>query len=230
MRLANSVAYSRGAAATDLVQSILKLGISELRQMAGAMAIMAAFPTEEEFSTSLRTASVLAGTIARDIAQETRAANVGTAYVAGLLSEVGAMACTAIDGKSYVALRAECGNDWSRRVERERERYGFASPEIGSVLLTRNNLPRELSEAIVASLDTPAASLAPLARITVFARHAAPILIDTAATDEGDALAARLAALAAQVGLDAVDPAELATLCLHAASATVSALASPARR
>src|SRR5262249_5630566 len=50
MRLANSAAYSRGVAANDLVQAILKLGIGELRQMAGAMAILAAFPTQEEFA------------------------------------------------------------------------------------------------------------------------------------------------------------------------------------
>ncbi|MET0594290.1 MAG: HDOD domain-containing protein, partial [Polyangiaceae bacterium] len=127
MRLANSAAYSRGVAASDLVQAILKLGIGELRQMAGAMAILAAFPTEEEFATNLRTASVLAGAIARDLTPKTRAGSVGTAYVCGLLSEVGAMACTAIDGKKYVALRTACADDWSLRAEGERARYGFTS-------------------------------------------------------------------------------------------------------
>jgi HD-like signal output (HDOD) protein len=230
MRLANSAAYSRGVAATDLVQAILKLGIAELRQMAGAMAILAAFPTEEEFSTNLRTASVLSGAVARDLAQKTRSANVGTAYLCGLLAEVGAMACTAIDGKSYVMLRDTCGGDWALRAGCERERYGFTSPEIGSALLSRNNLPRELSEAIVASLDTPPSSFTPLARITVFARHAAPILIDAATSADPDALGERLAALAARVGLSAIDPKELAELCLRAASATVSALASQGHR
>jgi HD-like signal output (HDOD) protein len=230
MRLANSAAYSRGVAATDLVQAILKLGIAELRQMAGAMAILAAFPTEEEFSTNLRTASVLSGAVARDLAQKTRTANVGTAYVCGLLAEVGAMACTAIDGKSYVALRAECGNDWPTRAARERERYGFTSPEIGSALLLRNHLPREMPDAIAASLDTPSPSLPPLARITVFARHAAPIVIDAATSAEESALAERLAELAAQVGLAAIEPQDLAELCLRAASATVAALASQAPR
>lgn len=230
MRLANSAAYSRGVAATDLVQAILKLGIAELRQMAGAMAILAAFPTEEEFSTTLRTASVLSGAVARDLAQKTRSANVGTAYVCGLLAEVGAMACTAIDGKSYVALRDACGNDWAARAARERARYGFTSAEIGSALLSRNNLPREMAEAIVGSLDSPASSLTPLARVTVFARHAAPILIDAATGTDQGALGERLAELAAHVGFSALDAKELAELCLHAASATVSALANQARR
>jgi HD-like signal output (HDOD) protein len=230
MRLANSAAYSRGVAATDLVQAILKLGIDELRQMAGAMAILAAFPTEEAFTTSLRTASVLAGAIARDLAQKTRAANVGTAYVCGLLSEVGAMACAAIDGKNYIALRAACGDDGSLLAEGERARYGFTSAEIGSALLARNNLPRELSESVLGSLDASSTSLAPLARVTVFARHAAPLVIDAATNAQPASLSESLATLAKRVGLDSIEPEELSAICLHAAKSTVSALSGAAPR
>jgi HD-like signal output (HDOD) protein len=230
MRLANSAAYSRSVAATDLVQAIMKLGLGELRQMAGAMAILAAFPTEEEFSTTLRTASVLSGTIARDIAQKTGHANVGTAYLCGLLAEVGAMACAAIDGAKYVELRRRTGGDWTDRAASERERYGYASPSIGSALLARNNLPREIIDAVAASLDVPASMSGPLARLTVFARHAAPTLIETAAKAEQPALDVPLAMLAKSTGLDTIAALEMSALCLHAASATVSALSGSARR
>jgi HD-like signal output (HDOD) protein len=227
MRLANSAAYSRGTAATDLVQAILKLGISELRQMAGAMAILAAFPTETEFATDLRTASVLAGAMARDLAQRLKSANVGTAYVCGLLSECGAMACTAIDA-TYVKLRAET-HDWFARAERERERYGFVSTEIGSALLRRNDLPREIADAVAATLGAVPSSFTPLARITVFSRHAAPTLIETAQKSESDALPERLAMLATEVGMESIAPEELSAIGLKAATATVSALANAHR-
>jgi HD-like signal output (HDOD) protein len=230
MRLANSAVYSRGVAATDLVQAILKLGLGELRQMAGAMAILAAFPTETEFSTSMRTVSVLSGAVARDLAQKTGLASAGTAYVCGLLAEVGAMACAAIDGPFYVALHAQSANDWAHRARRERERYGYLSSEIGSALLSRNHLPDAMVQAVLGSVDTPASSLTPLARITVFARHAAPILIDTAAKAEPVLLGERLVSLAQQVGLPTIEPADLAALCLQATTAAVSALSGPSRR
>ncbi|HMJ56123.1 MAG TPA: HDOD domain-containing protein [Polyangiaceae bacterium] len=230
MRLANSTAYARGLPVTDLVQAVLRLGLGELRQMAGAMAILAAFPTVGEFSNDLRAASVLSGAIVRDLADKSGFASIGTAYVCGLLCEVGAMACTAIDGASYLELRAESGGDWTIRASRERERYGHSSPEIGSELLNRNRLPSSIVQAVQASLDSAPSSLAPLDRMTVFARHAAPILIESGANPERVDLAARLTRLAQQIELPAGEPSELTALCVHSAVATVNALSSPSRR
>jgi hypothetical protein len=78
----------------------------------------------------------------------------------------------------------------------------------------RNNLPREMIDAVAASRDVPASMAGPLARLTVFARHAAPILIETATHGEASALDEPLALLARPTGLDSVAPAEMSALCL----------------
>ncbi len=53
-------------------------------------------------------------------------ADKGTGFLVGLLNELGAMACAAVDPEGYLQLHTEC-LDLPTRLRREKERYGRTS-------------------------------------------------------------------------------------------------------
>lgn len=103
LRVANSAAfrYSGAEPIRDLRQALVMIGLSELRTMAGAMALLATFATRDELSLDLHRTSAVSGSIAAALVP---GATRSLPFVCGLLCEVGALACLAVDGPSYVDL------------------------------------------------------------------------------------------------------------------------------
>lgn len=209
LSVANSAAYGMGKV-DRLEVAVMRLGLRELHNLAAAMALFAAFRSKAEVSLQLHELCVASGSLAHRLAKETALAQPGGAFVCGLLSEIGAMACLVFDGKPYVELFRASGADIDARVTRERERYGASSFVIGQRFLERNALPVSVCTAVGSDVTAPAAWDA-LAQITLLARHA-PLLQRVLSADRA-ALGAALDALAARVGLEAVDGARLADLC-----------------
>ena len=80
------------------------------------MAMLAAYRSTEEIALDFHGSSALCGAIASSLARLTRTCERGPAFLAGLLHEIGAMACLAVDGPGYSALwRASVGSweTWS---------------------------------------------------------------------------------------------------------------------
>ncbi len=172
LRIANSPVYGvRGTIAT-LEQATMTLGLRELNAMATAMAMLAAFGSEHELHSGLHERSLLAGAVARRVACE-MGVDPSIAFLAGLLSEMGTMACLAIDGDAYGAILTA-----DDRAARELERYGASAGEIGAGLLARNGLPASVVDAVAGRGDGQ------LTALTRFARAAAAHLI--AAGQSGD--------------------------------------------
>src|SRR6185436_14684466 len=92
------------------------------------------------------------------------------------------------------------GGDWQARLQLETERYGHPSSRIGAAILKRNELPASIVDAVGATLGSP--DMGPLDRATVFARHAAPELLDASRCGQTYGLSEALMALADEVGLD----------------------------
>jgi len=201
MKIANSALYRRGKPADTLGQAIVTLGLSQVRDMASALAMMAAFSSEQERSLHFHTSSVLAGTLSGMLAAELRG-DAGAAFLAGLLSEVGAMACIAVDGEKFSLLFEEANHSWERRERLEQKRYGVASWRIGARLLDRNQLPAHICGAVrshYADEDAPAHSL--LQRLTQFGRVAAPEIMMIPDGEEIESLGPHLVEIGALCGL-----------------------------
>jgi HD-like signal output (HDOD) protein len=209
LSVANSAAYGMGKV-DRLEVAVMRLGLRELHNLAAAMALFAAFRSKAELSLQLHELCVASGSLAHRLAKETRLAQPGGAFVCGLLSEIGAMACLVFDGKPYVDLFRGSGADIDLRVARETERYGASSFVIGRRFLERNSLPESVCQAVGSDLTAPA-EWEPLAKMTLLARHA-PLLQRLLEADRA-AFDAALAALAQRVALEGVDGARLRDLC-----------------
>lgn len=156
LRVANTAAVARGRKITDLTQAIVRIGSAELHDIALAMAMLAAFGSVHERSPELRRWAVARGALARRLAVAA-GSDARTSYLAGLLDDIGILACLAADGAAFTAILEE--RDPDRREELEVERYGIPSRTIGAEILARNRLPDAVVEAIRTPESTPIAPL-----------------------------------------------------------------------
>lgn len=215
MRVANSAAFG-GGKLDRLDGAIMRIGFRGLRELAGAMSLLAAFRSQAELQLQLHDLSVMAGSLANRLAKELGTVVPATAFTSGLLCEIGAMACIAVDGKAYVPIWTETSRQPFERMKRERERYSVTSSEIGRRFLVRNQLPDNIAEAVGAELGAEPSSMQPLSQISLLARHASPIVLAAAVKGVEQGTYDELAQLAQLVGLTQLDGTSLFELCVRA--------------
>ena len=183
LRVANSALYA-GMKVSQLDAAVIRIGLRELKDLASAMSVLSAFRSKDPVQTTLQDRSVLAGAIANKLAKVTKLMPPSTASTCGLLCEIGAMACLAVDGKVYSKIWLETANDFALRVAKETERYAVTSFEIGRRFLERNSLPDEVSSVVGAELGADSSTLTVPQKVCLAARHSAAILVAFGATDE----------------------------------------------
>ncbi len=226
LRIANSAVFRRIRAVETLGQAVVTLGLSQINQMASAMALMAAFRTEHELALQFHQTSVLSGSIAGLLSGVMAGVDRGAAFLAGLLCEVGAMACVAVDGERFGKIFDQSAGSWERRQQLEEARYGLASWEIGRRLLLRNNLPDTICAAVGAQFGgEDDGDQSELGRVTVFGRMVAPEIVALPEEDEVEVLKERLAEVSALCGLSRfAGEQQLVDLCTRAVAAAVATL------
>jgi HD-like signal output (HDOD) protein len=185
LRVANSSAFGYSRKVSDLGHAVMTIGFRELHQMAVGMALLAAFRSKEELSLHLHDYGLLAGALAQRISKESRRIDAGGAFLSGLLSEIGAMACLAVDAPGYVQIWREAFDGWDgssldpwlRRAELETPRYGGTTAAIGAKLLRRNLVPESIAAAVEASTESDPDELSDHGRITAVARVVSVMIV-----------------------------------------------------
>lgn len=214
LRAANSPIYGQSRSVADLARAVTVLGMQELHDLVASTAMMAAFARPEPLSQRLQSSAAISASIAQKLAPRLSAVPT-TAYLGGLMCELGALATLALD-PPYAELYWSAHADPRRRFTDERTRYGYTTAEIGGRILAASDIPSAVVEAVSASgLET---SLAPVARAVAFARLAAGALLAATEHGEPDVLFAELSKSAGLVGLDNLDADLLMRVCLAAAS------------
>ncbi len=214
MRLANSALLGRRRRVDTLEQAVVSVGLRELHEMATAMGMLAAFASDHELSRGFHHRSLSAGSIARFLAPELGMRQQrSVAFLAGLLSEVGAMGLLALDGDGYAKILDQVGTDFERRSMLEVARYGWSSTHLGAALLEDNGLPASITEAVRGE------GASPVVRLTSYVRRAAAAIVEVN-DDSYDSIAEgslgdRLEAIASETELT-VDRLQLVLLTLEA--------------
>jgi HD-like signal output (HDOD) protein len=228
LRVANSAAFRHAGVepVRDLRQALVTVGLSELRIMAGAMALLASFASRDELSLDLHRTSAVSGSIAEAIAPMGPGLARSLPLTCGLLCEVGALACLAVDGPTYVELwrRTARGKDgrWSpeavsARDALETRRYGVTSRTIGARLLRRHQLPEEIAAAVEAAVR-PSAHSPGLHRATAFARIATVLVVEALRTKDSAVLSEQITEVAGMTSLVELELPDLVRRCVVAAA------------
>jgi hypothetical protein len=95
------------------------------------MAMLAAFRSKHELTFNFHDKAVLAGSISRALAPRFGVMDKSQAFLCGLLTEIGAMACAAVDSEEYLRLWRAAAEDPAARSAAEVERYGATSEKVG---------------------------------------------------------------------------------------------------
>lgn len=220
---ANASRFGRREAVTDIHRAVVQLGAREVQSAALTHAMVATFASRHERSGVVHARCALAAALGRDLASRVDVAPAD-AYLAGLLSELGALICLAVDGDEYGEL-VQLPMD--RRAQAEIARYGASSRQVAARVLARHGLPTQLVEA-VGTEDGGVA--APLTRLVRYCRRAAAALV-THADDPRvvDQLLPILDGWAAEEGLD-IDGAEALALLREAGGELGRRLSEPPPR
>jgi HD-like signal output (HDOD) protein len=213
LRVANSALYA-GMKVAQLEAAVIRIGLRELKSLASAMSVLAAFRSKDPVQAMLNERCVLSGTIANKVAKVTKAIEPSLASTCGLLSEIGAMACLAGDTKEYSKLWQQTDKNYAERVAKERERYSVSSFEIGRQFLERNSVPDEVSNAVGVELGVDMDKLTRLQALVLTARHSAAILLTNDINDEA-VIVANLDELAKTVEFAQMDGKSLYELFLR---------------
>ncbi len=219
LRVANSPLYGQQRAVSDLKRAVGLIGMQELHDIVAGTAMMAAFSTADPLSQKMQGAAVLSASVARVLASKLKlnAPSASAAYLSGLMCELGALACLALDPE-FSELYGTAAADPRARFDVEASRYGGSTPNIGGRILKASSLPSEVYDAVGTTGLEPGVHLPSLGRVVAFARIAATVLISAA--EHGDAARLRddLNAAALTVGLEKVDPELLFSASLMAAA------------
>ncbi|HEY6877219.1 MAG TPA: HDOD domain-containing protein [Polyangiales bacterium] len=219
LRVANSPLYGQQRAVADLKRAVSLIGMQELHDVVAGTAMMAAFSKADPLSQRIQHTAVLSASVARVLAAKLKlnADSTSAAYLSGLMCELGALACLALDPE-FSELYGSSGNDARVRFDVEASRYGGTTPDIGGRILAASALPKEVSQAVATTGLEPGEHKPSLGRVVAFARLAALVLLDAA--EHGDAAKFReeLAAAATTVGLEKLDPELLVSASIAAAA------------
>ncbi len=226
LRIANSAGFRRMGTepVRDLRRALVSIGTETVRTMAGAMALLATFATRDELSLDLHARSAVSGSIVSSLMAGSTQTERSVPFLCGLLCEVGALACLAVDGPGYLELRKRTisvTGAWSAHVALAREdletmRYGVTTRAIGARLLRRHHLPEEIARAIEVAPHLP--PYAPLLhRATAFARVATPVVVVALGLTDST-LTNQLAELAKLTSMIDIGSDELTRVCVNSAA------------
>ena len=219
LKIANSPLFAQSRTITDLKRAVVLIGRKELHSIAVAMAMMAAVKLDAPLAKQLSNSSVLSATLARVLAKHLGVPDLATAFLAGLLCEIGALACLSVDGDGYTQMWEKCGGAHEIMTLLEKDRYGITSVEVGADMLTRNLLPKAVVEAVSIGVKDDLSEATTLQRITLFARLSAPVIVKAAKDQDVEAIKENCAIIADNIGVSGVEPDQLLEMAVLAATA-----------
>ncbi|MDB4974101.1 MAG: hypothetical protein JWN48_2442 [Myxococcaceae bacterium] len=218
LRVANSAAYGQARSIGDLRRAVTVIGMQELHDIVAGTAMMAAFSVADPLSARIQATAVLSASVAQKLAAKLKAGSPSAAYLSGLMCELGALACLALD-PAFSDLYGTGDAKAQVRFAGEASRYGGTTPDIGGRILAASSLPSEVAKAVAMTGLEPGKHEATLGRVVAFSRLAAQVLLHAAEHGQPDQLRSDLLEAAATVGLEALDPEMLTQTCLAAATA-----------
>jgi HD-like signal output (HDOD) protein len=153
LRVANSVAYSRGVEVNSVLNAVQRVGMREVRVICVVLAVVDAFPGTKN-SLDLKQFwdhSAAVGRVAQLLCRKIQlqgAAGTDDVYVGGLLHDVGILLMSQFFPDQFgeiQALRAETGVPlWKA----EKQVIGMCHGQVGGLLTERWSLPASISTCI----------------------------------------------------------------------------------
>jgi hypothetical protein len=220
LRAANSSAAGNPSQVSDLQQAVLAVGRKELRSLTADAPVLIAGTKGHDLAAHFLSSSVLAANLAKGLANAVDWVEPPTAYLCGLLSQIGTLAFISVDPNGYSSVWEDAGGNLEILGELEKKRYGLINEELALNMLKRNLLPKQVYEPVGTALTTQLDDMTLDTQVVVFARLAAPMLIIAAQGGNREILLNSIPALASQFELSGIAGERLTKICLESAAIT----------
>lgn len=146
LRTVNSSYYGLRTRASTIQKAIVMLGLSPVKSLALGFSLVESVGTDDKpfpFTTYWRR-GLYAAVGGRAFAAHVKLEQPDEAFLAGLLHDIGMVACFKALGNRYVEVLEAAGTDHSKLVRCELEMLELQHPEIGAMLAQRWRLPDSL--------------------------------------------------------------------------------------
>lgn len=152
LRMVNSAAYQLPKHITSLPHAVTILGFSRIRQIALGLSLYQhlkrhlSSPDFDLFQYWQHCLTV--ATLAKSLAQTTGYAEPDTAYVAGLLHDIGKLVLEAHGKISYSEIISSVGNSRAVLIKAERKLLGAGHDDVGCYICRKWGLPEQVTTVV----------------------------------------------------------------------------------
>lgn len=148
IKIANSVFFDRGTKSTTIEASVTVIGINELRCLLNASALSDIFPSKHPARAILWANDIATAIIARGLAQRLLPGKEETAFLGGLMHDIGKLLLLQRSGEEYARVLRIIETEGKGFSEAEERRFPFTHTEVGQLIGERWNFSPELLEII----------------------------------------------------------------------------------
>jgi putative nucleotidyltransferase with HDIG domain len=113
--------------------------------------------------------SIAVGIMAKELVKYVKGVNPGSAYTAGLLHDIGKRFLSSFVAEDFKEIMAKVVHDNSSFVEAEKELLGANHAELGGMIMSRWDFPKEIELAVLQHHDQDALEKDPLTAIVALA-------------------------------------------------------------
>ena len=150
LRLSNSSFYGQRKSVATLHQAIIIIGFYTLRSLVVAASVHSMYQLKDSNSIEkkLWEHSLTTALACRKIAQKLGHHLLEEIFMAGLLHDIGKLVMSQKMTQNYENLCKKVENEQLKFIDVENSEFGFSHCEVGSLLMSKWNLPSGLSNAI----------------------------------------------------------------------------------
>jgi len=148
LKIANSTFYNYPKQVSNITSAIAILGLQTIKKIAISFAAKNTFDQHSYADQLLWEHSFTVGVGSEIIARRLGMVDVETAFVCGLLHDVGKVLLNKFDPDQYGYVLEKAYQGTHSCADEERERFEFTHCDIGSMLAFKWNLPDELERTI----------------------------------------------------------------------------------
>jgi len=148
IKIANSVYFDRGKKSSTIEESVVVIGINELRSLLNATTLSEIFPSRHSARPQLWTHNLGTAIIAKALARRLLPARAELAFLGGLMHDIGKLLLIQKASDDYTTIMKKVEQDGIDFCTAEEEVFPFNHTQVGQLIGQRWNFSPELLSII----------------------------------------------------------------------------------
>lgn len=148
LKIANSVYFDRGKKSTTIEESVVVIGINELRSLLNATTLSEIFPSRNPLRPQLWSNDIATAIFSRTLAQRLLPSKSELAFLGGLMHDIGKLLLLQRCSEDYSKIMKKVESEGKDFCAAEQETYIFDHTEVGHLIAERWNFTPELTAMI----------------------------------------------------------------------------------